>query len=78
LASGGKWPKTAKNVVFCGDDNLPVITIHMDTLALLVWAIGTFFNSAIFWYACISMSKGLFSDFWQSLVSVSKSPFALY
>lgn len=41
---GGRW-KMAKNStkpVFRADDNLPVITVDMDTLALLVRAIGRY------------------------------------
>ena len=41
---GGRW-KMAPNstrTVFRADDNLPVITVHMDTLALLVWPIGRY------------------------------------
>ena len=34
-------PKQHKNC-FWADDNLPVITVHMDTLALLVWPIGRY------------------------------------
>lgn len=41
---GGRWKMAPNSTrpVFRADDNLPVITVDMDTLVLLVWPIGRY------------------------------------
>lgn len=60
---GGRWKMAPNSTrpVFRADDNLPVITVHMDTLVLLVWPIGRYTVAPMRYCACTSMSKVRFS-----------------